>query len=92
VVKGPEDIGRERAANARWESDHRDLALLLGNAGDWHGAAGEIEKLMGVFPDDPQYPRNLSLCLGGLGDTLGMKRYIRIADSLHAARTAGGKR
>lgn len=92
VVKGPEDIGRERGTNARWESDHRDLALLLGNAGDWHGAAGEIEKLMGVFPGDPQYPRNLSLCLGSLGDTLGMKRYIRIADSLRAARAAGGKR
>jgi hypothetical protein len=92
VVKGPEDIGRERGTNARWESDHRDLALLLGNAGDWHGAAGEIEKLMGVFPDDPQYPRNLSLCLGTLGDTLGMKRCIRIADSLRAARAAGGKR
>lgn len=92
VIKGPEDIGRERGTNARWESDHRDLALLLGNAGDWHGAAGEIEKLMGVFPEDPQYPRNLSLCLGSLGDTPGMKRYIRIADSLSAARAAGGKR
>jgi len=92
VVKGPEDIGRERGTNAQWESDHRDLAVLLGNAGDWRGAAGEIEKLMGVFPDDPQYPRNLSLCLGTLGDTLGMKRCIRIADSLQAARASGGKR
>ena len=92
VVKGPEDVVRERGTNARWESDHRDLALLLGNAGDWRGAAGEIEKLMGVFPGDPQYPRNLSLCLGALGDTLGMKRCIRMADSLQAARASGGKR
>jgi hypothetical protein len=92
VIRGAEDVARERGANANWESDHRELALQLGNAGDWRGAAGEIEKLMGAFPDDPQYPRNLSLCLGSLGDTLGMKRALRIADSLQAARGAGGKR
>jgi hypothetical protein len=88
VVKGAEDVGRERRANARWEGDHRELALLLGNAGDWKGASGEIEKLMREFPADPQYPRNLSLCLGSLGDTLGMRRQLRRADSLHAARGA----
>ncbi len=92
VVKGPEDIARERRVNARWESDHRDLALLLGNAGDWRGAAKEIEKLMSEFPGNPQYPLNLSLCLGNLGDTLGMKRHVRLADSLRAARAAGGGR
>ena len=91
VVKGPEDVERERRANARWESDHRDLALALGSAGDWRGAAEEIEKLVLVFPEDPQYPLGLSLCLGNLGDTLGMRRNARIADSLSAARRAGAK-
>ena len=89
MIKGPEDVERERRANAAWESDHHFLAMLLGNAGEWRGAAGEIEKLMRVFPGDPQYPRNLAVCLGSLGDTLGMRRSIRMADSLVAARRSG---
>ena len=92
VVKGEEDVARERGANARWEDDHRDLAMLLGNAGDWRGAAGEVEKLARAFPADPQYPRNLSYCLGFLGDSLGMKRNLRIADSLANVRRVAGKR
>jgi hypothetical protein len=92
VVKGPEDVARERRENARWESDHRHLALTFGNAGDWAAAAGEIEKLMTAVPRNPEYPLNLSLCLGNLGDTLGMRRARRLADSLRTARAPGGGR
>jgi len=92
IVPGAEDIARERRANPQWTRDHRDLAVLLGNAGDWNGAATEIEKLMHEFPADPQYPRNLSVCLGSLGDSAGMRRNLRLADSLQAAHAASGAR
>jgi hypothetical protein len=85
VVKGAEDVDRERGANRLWASDHRDLALMLGDAGDWRGAAAEVEKLVSAFPDNPEFRLNLALCLGNLGDTLGAKRTMRSADSLRAA-------
>jgi hypothetical protein len=92
VVRGPEDVARERRENRGWESDHRHLALTLGNAGDWAGAAEEIGKLVAAFPSNPGYPLNLSLCLGNLGDTLGMKRALRLADSLRSARPGSSGR
>jgi hypothetical protein len=90
VVRGPEDVERERRSNAEWEADHRFLALQLGRAGDWRGASVELEKLKAAYPEDAEYPRNLSYCLGQLGDTAGMRRNLGIADSLAAARA--GKR
>lgn len=85
TVKGPEDIARERRLNPGWERDHGSLAVLLGNAGDWRGAATEIEKLVSVAPSNPQYAFDLSICLGHLGDMAGMKRNRRRADSLRTA-------
>jgi hypothetical protein len=92
IVKGPEDIARERSLNPRWETDHGSLAILLGNAGDWRGAAEEIEKLRTVSPENPQYAFYLSICLGNLGDGLGMRRHRQLADSLRSARISEGAR
>jgi tetratricopeptide (TPR) repeat protein len=61
VVKGPEDLAAARAANPEWETDHRELALALGRAGDWSGAIGELEKLAAAAPSSTEYPLNLGI-------------------------------
>jgi hypothetical protein len=45
-----------------WETDHHDLALLLGQAGDWKGAMSEVEQLVRYRPDSDEYRANLEYC------------------------------
>ena len=59
VVKGAEDLAAARARNPHWETDHRELALALGRAGDWNGAIGELEKLAAAKPTSIEYALNL---------------------------------
>jgi len=80
LVKGAEDIEAARRADPEWESDHRKLALVLGTAGDWGGAAAELEKLAAAFPDNYEYPLNLAHCEEELGDAEAVRRcYTRAA-------------
>jgi len=51
-----------------WETDHRELALLLGRAGDWVGAASELETLLRFRPYSAEYRRNYDYCLRRLED------------------------
>jgi hypothetical protein len=88
TVPGTENLAEARRLNPQWETDHGALAILLGRAGDWRGAAKETKKLITVSPANPQYAFNLAVCLGNLGDTLGMKRYEQLADSLRSALTS----
>jgi hypothetical protein len=83
---GPEDLIEAPRQNPYWADDHRQLALTLGRAGDWRGAAMEVEKLAQVFPADPQYGDNLALCLLRSGESAAAAVWQRRADSLRAAR------
>lgn len=74
VRRGPEDIAVARAGNDAWRQDHEELALLLGRAGDWTGAAAELEKLSAAEPEAPDYPQNLAYVRAQLGDTAGAAR------------------
>jgi hypothetical protein len=60
VATGPE----RRAATLRpgWEQDHRELARLLGAAGDWKAAGEELVKLADVSPENYEYPLNAAVC------------------------------
>lgn len=62
VAKGEEDLPRTRAANPKWEQDHRELAAALVRAQDWRAAAAEFEKLATAAPDHPDYAMNVALC------------------------------
>jgi len=70
VTKGEEDVAAARARDRGWEADHRELALLLGSASDWNGAAEELVKLADVSPDNFEYPLNAAVCYEKLGDSL----------------------
>ena len=70
VTKGEEDVAAARARDRGWEADHRELALLLGGASDWNGAAEELVKLADVSPDNFEYPLNAAVCYEKLGDSL----------------------
>jgi hypothetical protein len=85
VVKGAEDVAAARRRDPGWEGDHRELALLLGHAGDWAGAAGELEKLAGAIPLDIQYPLNAAVCRERLGDSVGAAHWYARAAALPAA-------
>jgi hypothetical protein len=80
VKPGPEDARAARARNRGWERDHRELALLLGGAGDWNGAAEELVKLADASPENYEYPLNAAVCYEKLGDSLVAARlYVRAA-------------
>jgi len=83
VKKGPEEAAAARAPD--WEPDHRELALLLGGAGDWGGAAAELVKLADAAPDNFEYPLNAAVCLEKLGDSLAAGRLYTRAASLPGA-------
>ncbi|TMQ68498.1 MAG: hypothetical protein E6K78_00680 [Candidatus Eisenbacteria bacterium] len=82
VVHGAEDVASGRAANPRWEGDHRDLARLLGMKADWSGAASEFAKLAAAAPANPEYAVNLAYCLERGGDSLAAALWFARADSL----------
>ena len=80
VTKGEENVRTARARNRGWEQDHRELALLLGGAGDWNGAAEELVKLADASPENFQYPLNAAVCYEKLGDSLVAARlFVRAA-------------
>ncbi|HEY2954313.1 MAG TPA: glycosyltransferase family 39 protein [Candidatus Eisenbacteria bacterium] len=83
VVKGPE--GAAAARDPEWEQDHRELAHLLGSAGDWAGAAHELVKLADASPDNFEYPLNAAVCFEKLGDSLAAGRLYARAASLPGA-------
>jgi len=85
VTKGPEDAGVAAARMPGWEQDRRELALLLGGAGDWSGAAAELVKLADAVPDNFEYRLNAALCLEKLGDSLAAGRLYARAASLPGA-------
>jgi hypothetical protein len=84
--RGPEDLIEALRQNPYWADDHRQLAMTLGRAGDWRGAAMEVEKLARVFPADPQYAENLALCLTRGGEPAAAAPWKRRADSLRTVR------
>jgi hypothetical protein len=80
VAKGEEEVAAARARDRGWEADHRELALLLGSASDWNGAAEELVKLADVSPENFEYPLNAAVCYEKLGDSLVAARlYVRAA-------------
>jgi hypothetical protein len=85
VAKGEEDVAAARARNRDWEADHRELALLLGSASDWNGAAEELVKLGEVSPENYEYPLNAAVCYEKLGDSLVAARLYARAASLPGA-------
>jgi hypothetical protein len=87
VAKGPEEA---RARRPGWEQDHRELALLLGAAGDWKGAAEELVKLAEETPENFEYPLNAGVCFEKLGDSLTAARLYARAASLPGA-SAGAR-
>jgi len=52
----------------------------------------EIEKLARAYPADPQYPKNLVLCLRRSGDEAAAERWQRRADSLVSVLEQAGIR
>jgi len=85
VTKGAEDVDAARARDPKWEGDHRELALLLGGAADWAGAAGELEKLATAFPGRFEYPLNAAVCYEKLGDSTATARWYARAASMPGA-------
>ena len=85
VARGAEDVAAARAASPGWEQDHRELALLLGGAGDWDGAAQELVKLADATPDNFEYPLNAAVCYEKVGDSLSAARLYARAASLPGA-------
>ena len=85
VTKGPEDVAVAAARVPGWEQDHRELALLLGGAGDWSGAAVELVKLADAVPDNFEYPLNAAVCFEKVGDSLAAGRLYARAASLPGA-------
>ena len=85
VAKGEEDVAAARARNRGWEADHRELALLLGGASDWNGAAEELVKLAEASPENFEYPLNAAVCYERLGDSLVAARLYTRAASLPGA-------
>jgi len=71
--------------NRAWEQDHRELALLLGGASDWNGAAEELVKLADVSPENYEYPLNAAVCYEKLGDSLVAAQLYRRAAALPGA-------
>jgi len=92
IRTGPEDEAAALRTNPYWPEDHRQLALALGRGGDWRAAAIEIEKLARAYPADPQYPKNLVLCLRRSGDEAAAERWQRRADSLVSVLEQAGIR
>jgi hypothetical protein len=89
LAKGAEDLEAGRRADPEWEADHRKLAIVLGSAGDWKGAAVEVEKLAAAFPGNFEYPLNLAHCEEELGDAETARRwYTRAAAIPGGAETA----
>jgi chaperonin GroEL len=86
VAKGEENVRTARARNRGWEQDHRELALLLGGAGDWNGAAEELVKLADESPENFEYPLNAAVCYEKLGDSLVAARLYARAAALPALR------
>jgi hypothetical protein len=84
-TRAPREIRNGPATTATWRSCSETPATGM-------APPRRFEKLMHEFPADPQYPRNLSVCLGSLGDSAGMRRNLRLADSLQAAHAARGAR
>jgi tetratricopeptide (TPR) repeat protein len=82
VVEGPEEIGPARSADPDWEEDHRELALVLGSAGDWDHAAGEMIKLQQAFPDRVAYAVNLAFVYARLQDTTQALAWYRRAAAM----------
>jgi hypothetical protein len=85
VAKGEENVRTARARNRGWEQDHRELALLLGGAGDWNGAAEELVKLADESPENFEYPLNAAVCYEKLGDSLVAARLYARAAALPGA-------
>jgi len=85
VAKGAEDVAAARARDRGWEADHRELALLLGGASDWNGAAEELVKLADASPENFEYPLNAAVCYEKLGDSLVAARLYARAASLPGA-------
>ncbi len=83
VARGPEDAAA--ALGTGWEQDHRELALLLGGAADWSGAAEELVKLADATPENLEYPLNAAVCYEKLGDSLAAARLYARAASLPGA-------
>ena len=75
IATGVEDVAGARAANPRWEADHRDLAGTLARAEDWKAAAAEYEKLAGANPADPEYALDAGICHETLGDSASAGRW-----------------
>ncbi len=73
------------AANSRWESDHRDLALALGRGGGWGAAAGELERLFEMRPGSAEYAYNAAVCHEQAGQPAEAARWYRRAAALPGA-------
>jgi hypothetical protein len=59
--------------------------LRMTYAHDWGPAAAEWEKLAAVFPERPDYPFNLAVCLEQLADSVGAARWYARAAALPGA-------
>ena len=81
VVPGAEDAAAARAANPRYEIDHRTLAETLAGAGDWPRAASEYAKLAEAFPDSFVHAYNAGVSFETLGDSAAAAAwYARAAE------------
>jgi tetratricopeptide (TPR) repeat protein len=85
VTKGAEPVDSARAANPNWEQDHRELARLLGGAGDWPAAVIELAKLASARPDQLEYPLNAGVACERAGDSTGAAEWYARAAALPGA-------
>lgn len=79
VTAGPEPSSPGLQADPFWRRDHVALALVMTNTRDWRGAAVEWEKLAVAFPERPDYPYDLAVCLEQLGDSATAARWYSSA-------------
>jgi hypothetical protein len=86
VRAGAEDLAAARAANPRWERDHRDLAATFAKAEDWAAAAAEYEKLAAAAPADPEHAMNAAVCHETRGDFARAGRWYERVLASPAAR------
>lgn len=84
VKPGPEDAA-VRAANSRWQQDHRELAAVFARANQWSAAAREYRKLALQFPADPDLALDTGVSFEMAGDSLAAGKWYARAAALPGA-------
>ncbi len=79
IVRGDENLAAARAANPRWEQDHRELATVMARADDWRGAGLQYRKLAAADSLGGEDALNAGVCFEMVGDTVNARYWYGVA-------------